>query len=147
MTKKNFRRISVKKISGTNQMILRFIFKVKKKKIRWKNVRKIFEIFFYRNFFLWAGASTPGPLPGLRPWTPHAFWLRTLVGTGSRSTAFQQKIWSWKKKKFDEKIFEKFSKKNVVEFFLDFRQHFLSASGVQTTRAAPLVVFWIEDST
>ena len=39
------------------------------------------------NFFYGRGASPPA----LRPWTPHAFGMRILVGTGLRSTAFQQK--------------------------------------------------------
>ena len=37
------------------------------------------------------GLSAPHHPPGLRPWTPHAFRLRILVGTGSISTVFQQK--------------------------------------------------------
>ena len=69
----------------------------KKKNFRLKNVRKSFEnnccpIFFY-NIFLWTGSFAPPYLPpGLRPWIPHDFGLRTLVGTGSCSTAYQQKI-------------------------------------------------------
>ena len=69
-----------------------FFFKLRKKKFDEKMFEKCSKFFFVEIFFLWAGASTPGPLPGLRPWTPHAFGLRTLVGTGSRSMEFQQKI-------------------------------------------------------
>ena len=43
-------------------------------------------------FFMGGVRRPPHPPPGLRPWTPHAFGLRTLVGSGSRSTAFQHEI-------------------------------------------------------
>ena len=52
-----------------------------------KNVEKIFEFFF--SLFFFVGSSPPCTLQ--RPWDPHAFGLRNLVGTGFCSTVFQQK--------------------------------------------------------
>ena len=36
------------------------------------------------------GLGPPAPYAALRPWTPLAFGWRTLVRTGSRSTAFKE---------------------------------------------------------
>ena len=77
--KKLYRPISMKFFLGRFQMILRK-----------KNSN---DFFFTHSFFYGRGAWAPRtqPPPGLRPWTLYGFGLRTLVGTGSRSTVFQQK--------------------------------------------------------
>ena len=53
--------------------------------------RKIVDFFFCRNFTFHGWGKGFASPPGLCLWTPHAIGLRTLVGTGKRSTAFQQK--------------------------------------------------------
>ena len=79
-------------------------------------LRRIFfiRIFFFKcykilsTFFLWQGVP-----PGLCHQTPHAFGLRTLVGTGQRSTAFQQKSLP----DFSKKLLTFFSKKKFPSHF------------------------------
>jgi len=79
-----FRLISMQFYFGTNQTILRISFTFKKKKFD----EKMLDIFSVVEFFFFAGGlALPHPPPGLRSWTPHDFGLKTLVGTGSRSTA------------------------------------------------------------
>ena len=68
---------------NTNQTILR-----EKKKFTYKKT-KIFDEKMLELFFYGRGACVAHP-PGLRQWTPHAFGLMPLVGTGVRSTASQQ---------------------------------------------------------
>ena len=81
-----------KKIVHTFQTNLRFFFSYRI--FFFNNVGKYFEFFFVKKFFFqvfFMGFAPQYPQPGLRTWTPHAFGLRTLVGTDSRSTAFHKK--------------------------------------------------------
>ena len=92
----SFRPISRKTFFGTNQTILRrksFTHKKMKifdEKMFEKVSEKMLSHFLIFFLVLWAGGFAPPTRPtGAAPWIPHAFGLRTLVGTGLRSTAFQ----------------------------------------------------------
>ena len=56
-----------------------------KKKLKFWKMLKDFQF-----FFLAEGFAPPHPHRGCTPWIPHAFGLRTLVGTGTRSMAFKE---------------------------------------------------------
>ena len=123
-----FRPISMNIFLGTNQTILNFFFfTFKKKKVFDEKMfvdfsKKNFLKFFFSIFFFCGG---------LRPWTPRAFVLRTLVGTGSCSTAYQKKIWTFfflKSKNFYflkwSELYPKTFHRNRFNFFLP-HFHFL----------------------
>ena len=54
--------------------------KLKKNKIRWKNVRKILDIFFCRNFFFMGGCFDPRTPTGAAPLDPTCFWIEDSSG-------------------------------------------------------------------
>ena len=94
-----------------------------------KQIEKIFEISFVQ-FFMGGGLCRPLPRTLNRRCAQHAFGLRTLVGTGSRSTFFFLLIIVWNvctiffvgrtKKKIDffyHNFFFKIKKKILNTFF------------------------------
>ena len=70
---------------------------------------------FFSSISLWAGGfGILAPPPGRRPWTPHAFGLRTLVETGSHSRHFSKKSEKFFHQNFFSSTFKKVFSKNCL---------------------------------